>query len=54
MRILVIGGNGNISWYCVDEALRRGHEVWELNRSQTCRTRREIQPEVHKLMMLRR
>ena len=49
MRILVIGGNGNISWYCVDEALRRGHEVWELNRSQTCMTRREIQPEVHKL-----
>lgn len=49
MKILFIGGNGNISWYCVEEALKRGHEVWELNRSMTLATRRDIQPEVHKL-----
>jgi len=49
MKILFIGGNGNISWYCVEEALRRGHEVWELNRSMTQASRRNIQPEVHKL-----
>lgn len=49
MKILFIGGNGNISWYCVEEALKRGHEVWELNRSMTLFTRRDIQPCVHKL-----
>lgn len=49
MKLLMIGGNGNISWYCVEEALKRGHEVWEINRSQTLLTRRDIQPEVHKL-----
>lgn len=49
MKILFIGGNGNISWYCVDEALKLGHEVWELNRSMTLATRRDIQPEVHKI-----
>lgn len=49
MKMLFIGGNGNISWYCVQEAINKGHEVWELNRSQTLNTRRDIQPEVHKL-----
>lgn len=49
MKILFIGGNGNISWYCVQKAIERGHDVWELNRSQTVRTRRDIQPEVHKI-----
>lgn len=49
MKILFIGGNGNISWYCVDEALKLEHEVWELNRSMTLATRRDIQPGVHKI-----
>lgn len=48
LKILFIGGNGNISWHCVEEALQRGHKVWELNRSMTLDTRRDIQPEVHK------
>ncbi len=48
MKILFIGGNGNISWQCVEEALKRGHEVYELNRAMTLATRRDIQPEVHK------
>lgn len=49
MKILFIGGNGNISWYCVQKSLERGHEVWELNRSQSINTRRKIQPEVKKV-----
>lgn len=50
MKILFIGGNGNISWYCVEMALQYGHEVWELNRGQTLSTRRDIQPQVHRLI----
>ncbi len=49
MKILFLGGNGNISWHCVNEALKKNHEVWELNREKTLNTRRNIQPEVHKL-----
>lgn len=47
MKILFIGGNGNISWQCVQKALENGHEVWELNRGVSSSTRRDIQKEVH-------
>lgn len=50
MKLLFLGGNGNISWHCVETALQYGHEVWELNRNQTTGTRREIQPQVHRLI----
>lgn len=50
MKILFIGGNGNISWYCVQKALEAGHEVWELNRGVTRATRRKVQAEVYPLM----
>lgn len=49
MKILFIGGNGNISWYCAQKALEAGHTVYELNRSATLQTRRPIQPEIIKL-----
>lgn len=49
MRILFIGGNGNISWYCTQAAIEHGHEVWQLNREQSVVTRRRVQPQVHKL-----
>lgn len=49
MKMLFIGGNGNISWYCVDLALRRGHNVYILNRSMTTKTRRAVQLGVQKL-----
>ncbi len=49
LKILFIGGNGNISWYCVQKALESGHEVWELNREQSVFTRRKVQKEVHKV-----
>lgn len=26
MKILFLGGNGNISWHCVNEALKKNHE----------------------------
>lgn len=50
MKILFTGGNGNISWHCVQEAIDHGHEVYELNRGMTRNTRREIQREVHQLI----
>uniref|UniRef100_A0A6H1ZUS5 Putative NADH dehydrogenase n=2 Tax=viral metagenome TaxID=1070528 RepID=A0A6H1ZUS5_9ZZZZ len=46
MKILFIGGNGNISWYCIQEAIRQRHEVWMLHRGATTETRRKTQPEV--------
>lgn len=32
MRVLFIGGTGNLSWACTEEALARGHEVVLVNR----------------------
>lgn len=49
MKILFIGGNGNISWYCVQAAIDNGHTVYVLNREMSLKTRRDIQPEVIKL-----
>jgi nucleoside-diphosphate-sugar epimerase len=40
MKVLFIGGNGNISWYCTTLALEKGYEVWILNRAATHLTRR--------------
>jgi len=49
MKILFIGGNGNISWNCTQEALKKGYEVWVLNRDSGSVMRRELPKEVHKL-----
>lgn len=49
MKILFIGGNGNISWSCSQRAIERGHEVWQLNREVSVTTRRKVQPQVQKL-----
>ncbi len=49
MKVLFIGGNGNISWSCVQECLNAGHEVVELNRAATRNTRRMVQPEVRQI-----
>ncbi|MBR3622274.1 MAG: NAD-dependent epimerase/dehydratase family protein [Selenomonadaceae bacterium] len=49
MKILFIGGNGNISWHCVQKAIDSGHEVFELNRAVTRNTRREVQPQVKQI-----
>lgn len=51
MKVLFIGGNGNISWWCVEEALKRGYEVYELNRGLTRATRRTVQSGVHEIIM---
>lgn len=40
MKVLFIGGNGNISWYCTEKARQAGHDVWVLNRGVTLKTRR--------------
>ena len=50
MKVLFIGGNGNISWWCVQKALEAGHEVYELNRALTRVTRRAVQPGVKELI----
>lgn len=49
MKILFIGGNGNISWHCVKKSIEQQHEVYVLNRGVTLQTRREIQREVKKI-----
>lgn len=49
MKILFIGGNGNISWHCLNEAVMAGHEVYALNRGATLKTRREFPSSVIKL-----
>jgi nucleoside-diphosphate-sugar epimerase len=49
MRVLFIGGIGNISWNCTQEALRKGHEVWALNRDSGSVMRRELPKEVYRL-----
>lgn len=41
MRILLIGGNGNISWWCAKEALKRNHDVTVVTRGLTWGTRRD-------------
>lgn len=40
MKILFIGGNGNISWYCAKYAIEAGHDVYILNRGVSAGTRR--------------
>lgn len=50
MKILFIGGNGNISWWCAEEAIKRRYEVYELNRGMTRNTRRAVQHEVHEII----
>lgn len=42
MKILVIGGSGNISWNCVNELVNEKHDVWVINRRYTVCTRRSI------------
>lgn len=50
MKVLFIGGNGNISWSCVQESINAGHEVIELNRAVTRNTRRPVQSEVRQII----
>ncbi|MDR3000170.1 MAG: NAD-dependent epimerase/dehydratase family protein [Fibromonadaceae bacterium] len=49
MKILFIGGNGNISWNCAVQALQKGYEVWALNRDSGSLMRREMPKGVCKL-----
>lgn len=50
MKVLFIGGNGNISWWCVEYAIKQGYVVYELNRSMTRKTRRSVQSQVHEII----
>jgi len=49
MKILFIGGNGNISWNCTVRALELGFEVWVLNRDSGSVMRRELPDGVRRL-----
>lgn len=49
MRVLFIGGNGNISWNCTQAALAAGHEVWVLNRGLSTALRRPLPSEARLL-----
>lgn len=42
MKILFIGGNGNISWSCSELALKNGHQVYVLNRGNSSFLRKEL------------
>jgi nucleoside-diphosphate-sugar epimerase len=33
MKILIIGGNGNIGYQCTVESLKQGHEIWVINKN---------------------
>ena len=50
MKVLFIGGNGNISWWCVEEALLAGYDTYELNRAETRKTRRPVQERVTQII----
>ena len=45
MKVLFIGGYGNISWYCTKKAIEKNFEVYLLNRDLKTGTRREIPKE---------
>lgn len=49
MKVLIIGGNGNISWHCTNATLKNGHEVYVLNRGITVLTRKAIAKDVKQL-----
>lgn len=51
MKILLIGGNGNISWQCAKEAIKRNHEVSIITRGLTWNTRREPHKQVNCIRM---
>lgn len=42
MRVLIIGGTGNISWHCVARAQQCGHKVCVMNRGETIKTRKAL------------
>lgn len=50
MKILVTGGNGNISWWFVQLAFEQGHDVYVIGRSFDKPTRRELPVGVHKIV----
>ncbi|MGL4721918.1 MAG: NAD-dependent epimerase/dehydratase family protein [Desulfovibrionaceae bacterium] len=50
MKIALLGGYGNISWWCTKEALERGYDVYVINRQETIRTRRKAPEGVHILI----
>lgn len=44
MKILIIGGTGNISWHCTNRLLEHGHDVYVLNRNLTVASRKGLNP----------
>lgn len=45
LKILMLGGNGNISWHCTQKLIEQGNELYELHRGITYSTRRDIHKE---------
>jgi nucleoside-diphosphate-sugar epimerase len=50
LKILFIGGNGNISWHCVSELIQAGHNVVVLNRRFNTTTRKVLPAETGKIL----
>ena len=53
MKILIIGGNGNIGYHCTTESLKLGHEVWIINRGDKTFEHRSLPPHdlLHRLYL---
>lgn len=52
MKILIIGGSGNIGWHCTMESLKTGHEVWMISRGANKFEHRNLpddNPNLHQL-----
>ncbi len=49
MKILIIGGNGNIGYHCTIEALKLGHEVWVINRNPDSFEHRSLELDTYDL-----
>lgn len=47
MKVLIIGGSGNISWHCTNRMVERNMDVYVLNRRATLLTRRTLNSSAH-------
>jgi len=46
MKVLFLGGYGNISWWCVEKCIQEGYDVYILNRALTTQSRRPMNKHV--------
>jgi len=52
MKVLIIGGNGNIGYHCTMESLKLGHKVWSINRESNSFEHRKLYSDTINLRIL--